>query len=115
MIERPLPLVSLLRTSCIQLTYILIAGVDYTAVYGTSLTFSSGASRTQSFEVPIINDNITELQETVVLRLASAAVVMKSGVQLSLTHQERTRIVFGAVIGSITINDDDCKPDNLVG
>ena len=76
---------------------------------GTSLTFSSGASRTQSFEVPIINDGIAELQETIILHLTSTAVVMKSGVQLSLIHQERTRIVLGAVIASVVINDDDCK------
>ena len=76
---------------------------------GTSLTFSSSVSRIQSFEVPIINDGIAELQETIVLRLASTAVIMKSGVQLSLTQQERARIVFGAVVGSFVINDDDCK------
>ena len=83
--------------------------MDYTAVSGTSLTFSSGASRTQSFEVPIINDGIAELQESIILHLASTAVVMKSGVELSLTHQESARIVFGAVIGSVIISDDDCK------
>ena len=83
------------------------AGVDYTAVSGTSLTFSSGASRTQSFEVPIVNDNITELEETMFVHLAPTAHVMKSRVQFSLSDHESARIMFGTVVGSVTIKDDD--------
>ena len=74
---------------------------------GNSLTFSSGASRTQSFEVSIINDNITELEETMFVRLAPTVRVMKSRVWFSLSDHEMARIMFGAVVGSVTIKDDD--------
>ena len=74
---------------------------------GTSLNFSSGASRTQSFKVPIINDSISELEEIMFVRLAPTAVVLKSGVLFSLSNHESARILFGAVVGSVTIKDDD--------
>ena len=73
---------------------------------GTSLTFSSGA-RTQSFEVPIINDNITELEETMFVHLAPTAHVMKSRVRFSLSDHESARIMFGTLVGSVAIKDDD--------
>ena len=74
---------------------------------GASLTFSNDSSETQSFEVPIINDNITELEETMFVCLVSAVLVMKSGVQFSLSDHENARIIFRPVVGSVTIKDDD--------
>ena len=74
---------------------------------GASLTFSNGSSKTLSFEVPIINDNITELEETMFVHLVSAVLVMKSGVRFSLSDHENARIIFGPVVGSIAIKDDD--------
>nr|WP_316829064.1 Calx-beta domain-containing protein [Pedobacter miscanthi] len=73
-----------------------LAGSDYTATTG-SVTFPAGSlsGATQTFSIPVINDNIAELTETFTVKLNS------------VSTGSVVTIPAGGATGTATITDDD--------
>ncbi len=69
----------------------------------------TAAAPSNSFSVDIIQDNLTEMQESFFAIIRGYDVFDLSGNMLTLTSDERDRIRFGVNIAEIFIDDSNSK------
>ena len=86
------------------------AGLDYDRVYTAQLVYSPSSSASASFDVTINSDDLTELREffqTIMTGFFVSGAV--GGPQLSLSDQERSRIMVIIPSARVHIIDADSK------
>ena len=84
-------------------------GLDYESLPAAELTYSSSSAISQSFDVTILSDNLTELREFFECILTGYFVRDGGGVQVALSSQERSRVSFNIDRAQVFINDTDSK------
>ena len=92
-----------------------LAGLDYDGVDAAQLVYSPSSSASASFNVTINSDNLTELREffqTIMTGFFVSGAV--GGPQLSLSDQERSRIMITIPSARIYIIDADSKKLRLM-
>ncbi len=87
---------------------LLAAGADYTSLMRTLPPFSATTSSI-SFDVEILEDDLTELAEFFNTILTNVSVSNAGNVMQSLSAQELSRILLAPDRARVNIIDDDCK------
>ena len=86
-----------------------LAGLDYDGVAAAQLVYSSSSSASASFDVTINSDDLTELREFFQTIITGFFVSRTDAPQLSLSDQERSRIVIIIPSARVYIIDADSK------
>ena len=84
---------------------LLSAGSDYGSVAAAQLRYSSSSGTTQSFDVTILQDDLTELREYFFAIITDFAIIG----QPLLSEQESGRIIIVIDEAQVFINDTDSK------
>ena len=84
-----------------------LAGLDYEET-STQLTFLPGGVD-QNFDVMLINDNITEMEEIFSGALVSPILIRSGGSEITISAMEASRIRITVPMADVSIVDEDSE------
>ena len=87
---------------------VFLAGSDYQVIPGVNVVFSGSSGASQSFQLTILSDDVTEIREYLEIVILHFSLSLSAGgPQLVLSNQEQSRVII--LQAMVFITDADSK------